>query len=247
MCYNVAIYTDVEALERRFGAKFLHPDYFEPRYHASAFTAPYLPVISGDDIHAIQFFRWGLVPHWVEDGETAEKIRMKTLNARSETIHEKPSFKHAIRDRRCLVLVDGFYEWREFKGKKYPYHIRLVDHAPFALAGIWDSWKNGGTAVVEMTFSIITTRANPLLEQIHNTRKRMPVILETDDEGRWLDKNLSTEGIDSLLLPFDDTRMEAHTVSKLITARGRSTNVPEVMDEYLYPELEPLGGDADQR
>jgi putative SOS response-associated peptidase YedK len=245
MCYNVAIYTDAGTLQRRFDAKFLRPDYFEPRYHASAFSTPYLPVVSSDDVHAIQLLRWGLVPHWVKDGETAGKMRLKTLNARSETIHEKPSFRYAIRDRRCLVLVDGFYEWREFKNKKYPYFIRLVDHAPFALAGIWDSWKDTETGVVEATFSIITTRANPLLELIHNTRKRMPVILEPNDEKEWLSEDLSIEGIDSLLRPYDDERMEARSVSRLITARGKSSNVPEVMDEFVYPELEPLGGESD--
>ncbi len=240
MCYNVSIIKDAESLEKRFDAKFESPGTYEPKYHASGFSTPHLPIISNEDIHLIQLFRWGLIPYWVKDNETAGKIRFKTLNARSETIHEKPSFKHAIENRRCLVMADGFYEWREFEGKKYPYFIRLVTQDSFALAGIWDSWENRETGIPEKTFSIITTQANPLMEVIHNTRKRMPVILKREDEKTWLSDSLTSDEIDFMLGPYDEKQMEAYTVSRLIASRGKNTNLPEAIKKYEYPELETI-------
>ena len=109
------------------------------------------------------------MPFWTKDEVAAERIRTQTLNARAETIHQKPSFRASIMTKRCLVLVDGFYEWREEGKKKYPYYISLASNDAFALAGIWDRWLNNSTGEVKDTFSIITTRANPLLERIHNT------------------------------------------------------------------------------
>jgi putative SOS response-associated peptidase YedK len=122
--------------------------------------------------------------------------------------------------KRCLVLVDGFYEWREEGKKKYPYFIHLVNNDAFALAGIWDRWLNESTGEVRNTFSIITTKANPLLERIHNTRKRMPVILKREDEKEYLDMNLHAGDIDALLQPYDDKEMQAHTVSSRVLKNG---------------------------
>jgi putative SOS response-associated peptidase YedK len=144
----------------------------------------------------------------------------------------------SIITKRCLVLVDGFYEWREEGKKKYPYYISLANNDAFALAGIWDRWQNDRTGEVKETFSIITTRANPLLERIHNTRKRMPVMLRQADETNWLEKDLDRTAIDALLEPFDATQMQAHTVSSLISTKRVNTNVPEVMREFKYEGLD---------
>jgi putative SOS response-associated peptidase YedK len=161
------------------------------------------------------------------------------LNARAETIHKKPAFRHSISAKRCLVLVDGFYEWREFNKRRYPYYISMVDDGAFALAGIWDSWLDEKSGETKYTFSVITTDANPLLEKIHNTRKRMPVILEKADEKRWLRSDQEEADIDSMLKPYDDSQIRAHTVSRLISAKRVDSNTPEVMKPFLYPELEP--------
>jgi putative SOS response-associated peptidase YedK len=179
------------------------------------------------------------VPFWIKDESAAERIRTKTLNAKAETIHRKPSFRASIMTKRCLVLVDGFYEWREEGEKKYPYYIHLVNNDAFALAGIWDKWLNTNTGEVKSTFAIITTRANPLLERIHNTRKRMPVILKREDENKYLEKDLSASEIDAFLQPYDDKEMQAHTVSRLISTKRANTNVPEAMREFKYDELDP--------
>jgi putative SOS response-associated peptidase YedK len=226
-------------MEERFSAKFDEPERFTPIYHISAFKTPYLPIIADMAPDKIQFFQWGLIPFWVKDGKSARKLQFQTFNAKAETIHEKPSFRASIKNKRCLVLVDGFYEWHEQSqtGTKFPYFIRLKDQKLFALAGIWDTWENKDTGESKNTFSIITTEANPFLARIHNTKKRMPVILKQADEVRWLNPELDVEDINALLKPYDDSRMEAHTVSKLISQRGANTNVPSIMDEVEYSEL----------
>jgi putative SOS response-associated peptidase YedK len=131
------------------------------------------------------------------------------------------------------VLADGFYEWQHVKKQTFPHYIHLRDHRLFAFAEIWDAWTNKETKDVLKTFSIITTQANPLLAKIHNTKKRMPVILRPEHERRWL-SDIPAEEATGLLAPYDEKEMEAHTVSRLITTRGMATNVPEVMTSHLY-------------
>ena len=239
MCYHTSLARNADYLEKRFQAKFEQRNLFEPIYHSSGFSAPLHPVIANESSQSISLFQWGLIPFWTKDENAAERIRTSTLNARAETIHKKPSFRSSIMTKRCLVLVDGFYEWREEGKNKYPYYISLASNDAFALAGIWDKWLNKRTAEVRNTFSIITTRANPLLERIHNTRKRMPVILRREDEKEYLETNLHAGEIDALLQPYDDKEMQAHTVSRLISTKRANTNVPEVMNEFRYEGLDP--------
>jgi len=239
LCYHISLTKSSDYLEKRFEARFEQPSLFNPVYHSSGFSAPHHPVISNEDVHSIQFFQWGLVPFWTKDETAAERLRVNTLNARAETIHKKPSFRSSIMTKRCLVLVDGFYEWREEGKQKFPYYIQLANQDAFALAGIWDKWLNEGTGEVKNTFSIITTRANPLLERIHNTRKRMPVILKRENEKEYLDSSLHAGEIDAFLDPYDDKEMQAHTVSRLISSKKANTNVPEVMSEVTYDGLDP--------
>lgn len=242
MCYNVSVIVDISILEGRFEAKLRQPGLFKEYYHASGFTAPFLPVITNENQSEIELFQWGLIPFWTKDEESANEIRLRTLNARAETIFQKRSFSHAILHKRCLVLVDGFYEWQEVEKKKYPYYISLHDHRSFAFAGIWDSWFNKEKGETRNTFSIITTSANGLMERIHNTRKRMPVILRQEDEKRWLSPGIGADEIASMLKPYDDREMEAYTVSRLISSRGLNTNTPEVIEKTFYPELDSTSG-----
>lgn len=238
MCYHTSLARTADYLERRFRAKFEQRSLFEPIYHHSGFSAPLHPVIANESIQSISLYQWGLVPFWTKDESAAERIRTQTLNAKAETIHQKPSFRTSIMTKRCLVLVDGFYEWREEGNRKYPYYITLTNNDDFTLAGIWDRWQNRRTGEVKDTFSIITTRANLLLERIHNTRKRMPVILRQEDETKWLEKDLDRTAIDSLLEPYDAGLMQAHAVSRLISTKRANTNVPEVMREFRYEGLD---------
>lgn len=234
----------MSALEAHFNAHYTGKGTYIPQYHVSSFTLPKLPVITSEAIDEIQLLTWGLVPFWVKTQQHVEEIRVKTMNARAESIFEKPSFRHAAQQNHCLVLVDGFYEWREFQGRKYPYYIRLKQKKPFALAGLWEEWSNKETEESLQTFTVLTTTANPLMETIHNTKKRMPVMLAHEDEKDWIQKPFTQDHMQQLLQPYDEQEMEAYSISKFITAKGRNTNSPEVMQPYSYPELE--GGNRRQ-
>ena len=237
MCYRYSV-PGPDQLVKRFSSVFLEEVPFKKVYHASGFDLPKLPIITNDHPDRIQLFTWGLIPFWVRDMKTAEEVRVKTMNARAESIFEKPSFRHAAEKQHCLVLADGFFEWQEFEGKNYPYYIRLRTHEPFAMAGLWDLWKNPGTGELLQTYTVITTKANPLMEQIHNKKKRMPVILPRDKERFWVDSLLEKKAAEALLVPFEETQMEAFTISRLITSRQRNPNTPEVVAPFSYPELQ---------
>ena len=237
MCYYISITPKMTDIELRFDAKFKQPELYHQVYSASAFTYPQMPVISNDSLGSIEYFQWGLIPFWVKDSESAQKIRQHTLNSRAETIFQKPAFRHSIRSKRCLIIADGFFEWRHENNKTYPYYIKLTNHIPFAIAGIWDAWVNSDTGESIKTFSVITTKANSLLAKIHNTRKRMPVILQSENERLWLEDNLDEQRIQSMLSPFDVKDMEAYTVTNIISKLGYNARKAEVLNEYSYPEL----------
>jgi len=187
MCYTIKIDLTREELEKRFGAKFTQPDDYKTGSKVNAFSLPLLPVICTENPNEIRLYYWGLIPYWIKDADNAAAIRMKTFNARAETLADKPSFRHSLNRKRCLVLTNGFYEWQTVEKNKIPYFIGLLQQPAFALAGLFDQWTNHETGAVLNTFTIITTIANPMMEQIHNSKKRMPVILSIDDEHRWLD------------------------------------------------------------
>lgn len=234
VCYHLSLYQNLRYLQQRFGATFDGPLSYEPSYHRAAFSNPSHPVIADDDPAHIRPFGWGLIPRWARTEEQAARARRSNYNTRSETMFEKPSFRASARDRRCLVLADGFFEWRHVGGKRIPHYIRLRDHEAFAFAGLWDEWKNGSKAV--RTFSIVTTDASPLLARIHNTKKRMPVILHREDERRWLEKGLSRDEIGALLRPYDDDGLEAYAVAPL-TGAGRNPNGPEIIAPVEHKDL----------
>jgi putative SOS response-associated peptidase YedK len=237
VCYFSSISVSFKIIEDRFGVRFIQSESFQPAYSVCGFDFPRLPVISSLDSRHIDFFHWGLIPFWVKDTESAKAIREKTLNARAETLFEKPAFRNSIVSKRCLVIADGFFEWRHENKRTFPYYIRLKNREPFALAGLWDSWTNPETHLEVRGFSIITTEANSLLGKIHNTQKRMPVILTREDEKLWIQANLNKEAIQAMLKPYADGEMEAYPVSKLVRQAGFNTTRPEVTRKEEYPEL----------
>ncbi len=236
MCFNYSINKDSDHIQDRFDAEFDKTDQFERIYHVSAFDAPPLPVINNKSPDKIKFFEWGLIPFWVKNSDQAEDIRTKTMNARSETLFEKPSFREPIRKRRCLVIMDGFFEWREVGGRNFPHYIKMKDDSAFAVAGIWDAWNDKKTEDIRNTYSVITTEANPLLEKIHNKKKRMPAILRRDDEKRWLSKDIGQDEIESMLEPYPEGELEAYPIKRMIT-KDVDENVPELLEPYEYDEL----------
>jgi putative SOS response-associated peptidase YedK len=237
MCYYSSISVGFQIIEDRFGARFIQTESFKPVYSACAFNFPSLPVITNEDSQHISLLQWGLIPFWVKNYEAALAIRQRTLNARAETIFEKPAFRNSITSKRCLILVDGFFEWRHENKKTYPYYIRLSNYSLFTLAGIWDRWKNPETQEEIKTFSVITTRANILLAKIHNTQKRMPVILPREVERVWLQNELGREKIQSLLRPYNPDEMKAYSVPRMVNKLGFNTENPEVISRQAYPDL----------
>ena len=240
MCYYSSISVGFKIIETRFGVKFIQSELYQPVYSASAFTFPLMPVITNENPTQAVLINWGLIPFWVKDDETALRIKKRALNARSKTIFDKPMFRQSIISKRCLVLVDGFFEWRHLNNKSYPYYIRLIDHQPFALAGIWDKWQSRDTGIEVGIFSVITTEANELLAQIHNTRERMPVILPNENEKRWIDNNLDKVEIESMLKPYGAENLVAYPVERSIIRLGFNTSYPDVLNKKEYKELPHL-------
>ncbi len=183
MCFHSKQSKDAQTIAKRFKAKvFDDINVQSDRYNG--FTFPKTPVITNKLPDTIQLYNWGLMPSFSKD----KKFRVNTLNARIETLAEKPSFKNYITNR-CLIISDGFFEWKwlDEKGKnKQQYLITIPNEDPFAFAGIYNRWADKATGEVLDTYSIITTEANELMAEIHNTKKRMPVILTPENEQQWL-------------------------------------------------------------
>lgn len=214
-------------LENRYNAPLAKGSSWDPVHHVNGFSYPLMPVVTGTPEPEIRLFRWGLVPAWVRDEEQAASMRSLTLNARSESAFEKPSFRKPILSGRCLVPADGFFEWQTVGTRKIPWFITLADDPVFSFGGIWDVWKQPGKDPL-YTYSILTTDANPMMAEIHNSKKRMPLILPPGNEEKWLDQALSREAVTSLMTPFPEEAMKAWTISNLITTRGANTNTPDI-------------------
>lgn len=153
-----------------------------------------------------QILHWGLIPSWAKD----PKMGARMINARAETVAEKPSFRAAFKQRRCLILADGFYEWQQQQKKKQPFYFRMNDEHPFAFAGLWEHWKSGDGEVIN-SCTILTTEPNDLMRPVHN---RMPVIIDPKDYDLWLDTEVKTpELLQPLLHPYSAEEMTAYPVS----------------------------------
>ncbi len=216
MCGRFTLFTPWEQLTLAF--PWIEGTYEgRPRYNIA--PSQDVAVVPNLEEKRVQLFHWGLIPHWAKD----PKIGYRMINARSETLAQKPSFRTAFRRRRCLVLADGFYEWRKVEGqkRKTPYLIRLKSGEPFAFAGLWERWNSpDGSELYSCT--VITTRPNELVAPIHN---RMPVILHPEAHLRWLDPaERKPDELAPLLLPFPAADMTAYPVSTLVNSP--SNDVP---------------------
>ncbi len=188
MCFHSKQTKKAVELEHRFRARFDKPETYQPSIF-NGFQFPKTPVITNNQPEHIQLLNWGLIPHWAKDKD----IRKNTLNARIETITEKPSFRNVIHQR-CLVLVDGFYEWQwlDPEGKKkQKYEIGLPYGEAFALGGLWSKWVDKETGEELNTYAILTTEAKGLMAEIHNSKNRMPLIIQPGLETAWLQEALS--------------------------------------------------------
>ncbi|MCX6279378.1 MAG: SOS response-associated peptidase [Bacteroidetes bacterium] len=215
MCGRFSFVMEDALIRERFGIR-VQTDIYKARYNCA--PTQNLAVIAGEDSERLQFFRWGLIPYWAKDAAIGNKL----INARGETVAEKPSFRNAFKNRRCLVPATGFFEWRADRVKT-PFNIRMKNGEPFAFAGLWDKWvSNDGEAI--NSFTIITTIPNELTSPIHD---RMPVILHREDEGRWISSKFDF-GLSSLLKPYPAELMEAYQVSTLVNIS--KNDIPAVLE-----------------
>lgn len=204
MCGRFTIAFDIGDLSDELGIAEI-PDDWQPRYN----VAPSQPVLAVTDAttRKAEWLRWGLVPSWAKDAAIGNRM----INARAETLGEKPSFRTAFQKRRCMILADGFYEWQKpasGKGKSQPYYFRRKDGKPFAFAGLWEVWQPDGDAEALKTCTIITTSANDIVAPVHD---RMPVILATNDAFNWVSGGSGVD-LHGLLVPFNPQMLEAYPV-----------------------------------
>ena len=184
MCFFSRQSKKAVELENRFNAKIENQKFFESSNYINGFEFPKTSVIANGDTSLIKQFQWGLIPSWAKD----DSIRKYTLNAKIETLKEKPSFRNSV-NKRCLIIADGFYEWQwlDPKGKsKQQYLITMPNEELFSFGGIWSEWTDKHTGEILNTYSVVTTEANELMSKIHNSKKRMPLILTKEKEEDWL-------------------------------------------------------------
>jgi putative SOS response-associated peptidase YedK len=212
MCGRFTLTIDPADLQDTF-PEYTFPAQGVPRYN----IAPTQPILAlpNDGTNKTDFFVWGLIPSWAKD----PSIGSRMINARAETLAEKPAFRAAYKYHRCLIFADGFYEWQAQTGtkSKVPHFIRLKSGAPFAFAGLWEHWQSADGSEIRSA-TIITTEPNELMTSLHN---RMPVILPGNTYAQWLDSShQSPDLLQSLLVPYPASEMEAYPVSTLVNSPG---------------------------
>jgi putative SOS response-associated peptidase YedK len=218
MCGRYALAQEHEALRIRFGfiddpsSPFRHT----PRYNIA--PTQISPVVTQGKNRELQIMRWGFVPHWAKDSSIGNKL----INARSETVSEKPSFRDSFREKRCLVPSTGFFEWKKQPGSrsKQPMLIRITDREIFAFAGLWSVWNDPPTGKELHTFTILTTEPNDFMKPIHN---RMPVILRPEAEESWVDPSSDPADLEKLFSSYPSELMDAYNVSNVVNSPGNDT------------------------
>lgn len=218
MCGRFALISSTEQIAELFGldaTAVAHIPPAVPRYNIAP-TQPVAAVrLDENGRRQFTFFHWGLIPSWAKD----HTIGSRLINARAETITEKPSFRNAFKRRRCLIPADGFYEWQTSNGRKQPTYIHPTHPHPFAFAGLWESWQDAAGSQLQ-SCTILTTTPNELMAPIHN---RMPVIIEPADFDLWLDPGPQPDQALHLLRPYPASHMAAYPVSSRVNSPANDT------------------------
>lgn len=228
MCYTVSIFANTHEIETDLGATFDDAEAYQPYFHVSGFTHPELPMVTSDRPDAIEMLQWGLIPRWVKDSASALDISGKTLNARSETVFEKVSFKNAIVARRSLLPVNGFVEWRHEGSVKKPFLVRGIGDALITLGCIFEEWTDKSSGEHRKTFSILTTDANELMSYVHNNKLRMPVVIDKADRNTWV-ANIDRQAIERLMRPFPEHRLQAIPLPREMSRIAINKDNPDLL------------------
>ena len=225
MCFYNSQSKRALALAKRYGRKTdlfdILQEIIDEQYKIASFTHPDCAIVTRDE--NLQVAKWGLIPHWIKTKEDALKISKMTLNAKSETVFNLPSFRVPILSKRCLVPSTGYFEFHHVGNEAIPYYIFLRDEEIFSLGGVFELWKYPGTSETIGTFAILTVPANELCAGIHNSGKnpfRMPLILCRENEEIWLDGALKANEVKELFVPFETDRMDAYRVSREFMKKG---------------------------
>ena len=210
MCGRYSLFADFREIEERFGEATFEEDEYEESYNIAP-SQMVLSVINDGVKNRLGYLKWGLVPSWAKDS----KVGFKMINARAETVHEKPSFRAAFKKKRCLIVADSFYEWKRTENRKVPMRIKMKNNELFAMAGLWESWKSPSGELVH-TCTILTTEPNDLMSTIHD---RMPVILKQKDEQSWLNPEVKTiDELKPFMIPLENGLLEAYEVSDKVNS-----------------------------
>lgn len=212
MCFNVKMTADSLKLENRYGVKAQLAFDGAGEGMIKGFDHPSMAVLNSNGLSRA---RWGLIPAWTADRSAALQIQNQTLNAKVETVFDKPSFSRAIHKGRCIVPVQSFYEWQHQGRHKIPFEILATQDEFLSLAGICETWISPQTQTPVHSFSILTCAANELMSTIHNTKKRMPLIIAPDQIDPWLSPDLSLEQIQQLMQPYPDHWLRAQCLQTL--------------------------------
>lgn len=207
MCGRASLTKSEKILEVRFKASFLSEDAekYNPLPNFNVAPTHVMPILTAENPLHFSPMQWGLIPFWAKD----KRIGYKMINARMETVQEKSAFRSAVEKRRCLVPMDGYYEWKKNGKKKTPYRIITTDQDLFCMAGIWENWKSPEGELIQ-SFTILTQTPSESIAHIHD---RMPAILRKDQEQLWIDHSIATTEALSLIAPYDDQFLKAYEVS----------------------------------
>ena len=212
MCGRSSLTKVEKEIEARFKATFYSDELarYNPLPNFNVAPTHMHPVITSDDTTHIHLYRWGLIPFWAKDVNIGSKL----INARAETLQDKTAFRQSLATKRCIVPLDGFYEWKTNGKQKTPYRIIAKDQDIFSVAGLWDSWQNTKGDTIH-SFTIITIAPNTLMKEIHD---RMPAMLLKENENLWLDNEIKPKDALQLLIPYPSDQMEAYPVSDKVNS-----------------------------
>ncbi len=233
MCFTVNVNLIKEELQNRYGATLIDPDKYRPSYYYHAFGLPEMPVVPSDNPAGIRLMRWGLIPGWVKTRESAEEIRYRTFNARGDSVASKLSFSSSFNTKRCIVPVRGFFEWQHTEAGKIPWYIFRTDSDIMSLAGLWSRWTDPSSGELLDTFSIITTDANEMMARIHNSKKRMPAVIEKGMEHLWLDLRTDSDALKRVIGSYGEDILSAHTISDLVNSKNTDRNSAEIITPFV--------------